>query len=255
MRAPAVLLLLLCLSGPSFAAPPGAQVVAKPGILPGAVVCPDYRAIQAAIRGFTGRRGRGANVEYYGCSFIRPGTLMTVVGEDPGGAPVVRVTLPDGRTVTGVTLREMVETIMLNPRRPSPGRMAPPPGPDGRPGYAAAGPAEPGAPPAPPRPSKGGVPFPALHNSPDTLCESNKQCNDQEVADGVASNKERWAMMPPALQRKCASRATLPGLDECIVTSTPAWSKANPGAQTPWIAQEGEGQGNEGAPQGGEPPR
>ncbi len=251
MSATSVLLLLLSWAGPSFAAPPSSQVIARAGILPGAVVCPDYRAVQAAVRGFTGRRGPG--VEYFGCSFVRPGTLMTVVGEDPGGAPVVRVILPDGRTVTGVTLRDMVEAIMLNPRRPLPGGRGPAQGPDERPAYAAAAPGGPGAPPAP-KPSKGGVPFPALQNSPDTLCEANRPCNDQEFADGVASNKQRWAMMPPALQRKCASSKTLPGLDECIVTNTPAWAKANPGAQTPWVMQEADGGDRESGAQGA-PPR
>ncbi len=254
MRRTSVLPLLLCLSGPSLAAAPSAQVIAKPGILPGAVVCPDYRAIQAAVRGFTARRGPGAYVEYYGCSFISAGTLMTVVGEDPGGAPVVRVTLPDGRTVTGVTLRDMVESVVIKPRSPSPGRPAPAPGPDALPAFAAAAPATTGAPAAPPKPSKSNVPFPALHNSPDTLCEPSRQCNDQEFAEGAAANKERWAMMPPALQKKCASSPTLPALDECIVTNTPAWSKANPGARTPWMPPEGEGPGNEGGPQG-QPPR
>lgn len=133
--------LLLVLSRQAVATP---QVIAKgAGVVPGAIICPDFKSVQAAVHGYTAGPvpepnielfnpkvvqgdayhgytvgpAKKPNLELYGCSLVAPGTVMTLDGEDPGGAPMVTATLPGGRTVKGVSLRDMVEIFVRKPEK------------------------------------------------------------------------------------------------------------------------------------------
>jgi hypothetical protein len=123
------------------------EVVAQGvSVVPGAIVCPDFRAVQLVFQLYgtnweeetqdalthgQSRLIRGApspkpNLELYGCTLIPPGTPMTT--ERGNGIPVVTAPLPDGRTIKGVTLPAMIahkskQTVpkaaaMGNPRKP-----------------------------------------------------------------------------------------------------------------------------------------
>jgi hypothetical protein len=149
---------------------------------------------------------------------------MTLEGEDPGGAPMVSALLPDGRHVRGVTLNGMVERFVLKPKKAA----ASPPKP---------APAQPNA--TSEADNKGGsLPLPAIENSPDTLCEAQRQCNAEEFSAKLAVFQKRWAVMPDWLQQKCAASLTLPALDQCVSSETTAWSNTNPDKETPWMAPE-----------------
>jgi hypothetical protein len=175
--------------------------------------------------------GGGPGPGYFGCTFIRPGTVMTVEGEDPGGAPMVSALLPDGRQVRGVTLRGMVETFVPLSRKAAVGPNKPAPvQPDGAGKTAGGGAAKTGP--------KNSIPLPAIQNSVDTLCEAQRQCNEQEFATRLALMQKRWAAMPDSLRKKCAERSTLPAMQQCIVTETTSWSNAHPKADTPWMNPE-----------------
>lgn len=218
MRVILALMLLCVLSPQTGAAAHKEQVIAKgSGPVPGALVCPDFRALQAGFRSFSAYRGPRPG--YFGCTLVPPGTLMTVVGEDPGGAPVVSALLPDGQPVRGVTLNGMVERFVPKPKKAA----APPPKPVAV------------RPEADKPEPKGTMPFPPMQNSPDTLCEAQRPCNDEEFSARLAIAQKRWALMPEGLQRKCAGSATLPALEQCVTGETASWANANPNKETPWM--------------------
>jgi hypothetical protein len=208
----------------SEAAPRKDQVIAKgSGPVSGAIVCPDFRALQAGFRSFSSRRGPPA--EYFGCTFVKPGTIMTLEGEDPGGAPMVSAVLPDGRPVKGITLNGMVERFVFKPKKAA----VSPPKPAAAPAQTgAASQAEPG----------GSTPLPAIQNSPDTFCEAQRQCNAEEFSAKLAILQKRWAVMPEWLQQKCAASLTLASMDQCVSSQTTAWSNTNPDKETPWMEPE-----------------
>ena len=227
---------------PAAAAP---KVIARGmGPVPGAIVCPDFRALQMGFRSFSARRGPPP--EYFGCTQVPPGTVMTVVGADPGGAPVVSVTLPDGRPVRGVTLNGMVEAFTPKPKRTAavPPRPAPPPPERAAPDEPRAADRSPAAdqPPAAPL-SKGAgkaepagtLPMPALQNSKDTLCGPDKPCTDEEFSTSLGVFQKRWARMPDWLQKACADKSTLPAMDQCIANRTSTWASKHPDKETPWM--------------------
>jgi hypothetical protein len=222
MRLILALLLFSCLLHQSQAAPRKDQVIAKgSGPVPGAIVCPDFRALQAGFRSFSTRWGSPA--EYYGCTFVKPGTIMILEGEDPGGAPMVSVLLPDGRPVRGVTLNGMVERFEFKPKKAA---VSPPKPAPAQP--QAAGEPEP----------KGTMPLPAIQNSPDTFCEAQRQCSAEEFAAKLALLQKRWAVMPDWLQQKCAGSLTLPAMEQCVSSQTTAWSNTNQDKETPWMDPE-----------------
>jgi hypothetical protein len=223
MRRILALVLLSCLLQQSEAAPRKDQVIAKgSGPVPGAIICPDFRALQAGFRSFTSRWG--PRPEYFGCTIVKPGTIMTLEGEDPGGAPMVSAILPDGRPVRGVTLNGMVERFAFKPKKAA----VSPPKP---------APAQPDA--ASETEAKGGnMPLPAIQNSPDTFCEAQRQCNAEEFSAKLATLQKRWALMPDWLQQKCTTSLTLPAMDQCVSSETTSWSNANPDKETPWMAPE-----------------
>jgi len=230
MRVSFVSVFLAALTTAAIAAPQEQVVATGSGMVPGALVCPDYRAVQAAFRGFSAWRGPRADPEYYGCTLVVPGTVMAVVGEDPGGAPIVAVTLPNGRFVQGVTLRGMVEAFVRKPGGPVGGLRAPAPAQPANAPNPAAKPQAANQPRA-----AGTIPLPAIHNSPDTLCAPQQQCSDEDFAQWVALLQKRWAMMPDALRKNCQANSTLPAIEKCITSETAAWAKANPNSQTPWM--------------------
>ena len=217
MRAILALMLLFPLSCQNAAAAPKDRAIATGfGPVSGAIVCPDFRAVQAAFRSFTARRGPPP--EYFGCTIVRPGTVMTLEGTDPGGAPVVSALLPDGRPVRGVTLHEMAEIFAPKPRKAA---VSPPGG---------SAPKESG--------SKGGIPLPPIQNSPDTLCEAQRQCSDEEFSARLAILQKQWALMPDSLRKKCTESATLTAMKQCISSQTTSWSNSHPKAETPWMDPE-----------------
>jgi hypothetical protein len=223
MRTILALLLLSSLLQQSEAAARKEQVIAKgSGPVPGAIVCPDFRALQAGFRSFSSRWG--PNAEYFGCTFVKPGTILTLEGEDPGGAPIVSALLPDGRPVRGVTLNGMVERFVPKPKKAA---ISPP----------KPAPAQPAG--ASETEAKGGsIPLPAIQNSPDTFCEAQRQCNAEEFSAKLATLQKRWALMPDWLQQKCAASLTLPAIDQCVSSQTTAWSNTNPDKETPWMDPE-----------------
>lgn len=221
------LTLLSCLYHQTSAAAQREQVLARGSdIVPGAIVCPDFRALQASYRGFTARRGPGPNVEYFGCSLIMPGTVMYLDGEDPGGAPLVTATFPDGRIVRGVTLRDMVEGFVRKPPKPVPQFQKATKSTEIVP-TARAGRSQ--------QASASASPLPPIHNSSDTLCEPGRQCNGQEFSTALMDLQRRWALTPGWLRAKCLKNSTLPAMDDCLIRHTVAWLKTNEGADTPWL--------------------
>jgi hypothetical protein len=222
MRTILALVLLSALLCQSRAAAGKEQVIAKGrGPVPGAIVCPDFRALQAGFRSFSSPWGPEA--ERFGCTVIKPGTIMTLEGTDPGGAPMVSALLPDGRTVRGITLNGMVERFVPKPKLAA---ISPP-----NPAPAQVGPASETDP-------KGNLPLPAIQNSPDTSCEGQRQCNAEEFSAKLATLQKRWALMPEWLQQKCSASLTLPAMDECVSSQTTAWSNTNPDKETPWMDPE-----------------
>jgi len=204
---------LLWLMPLGASAAPGNQAIAKGSYpVPGALVCPDFRALQAAFRSFSTRRG--PYPEYFGCRMVPPGTLVSVEGADPGGAPVVSAVLPSGEPVRGVTLNDMIEAfVSKQPAPPKPG-------------------AAPGAPAAKTATAKqdtapGKIPLPALHNSPDTPCEPTRACTDEEFAGLRAKFEKRWALMPDSVRKKCQTKMVLPEMEQCVAEQTmirPGWT-------------------------------
>jgi hypothetical protein len=79
------------------------------------------------------------------------------------------------------------------------------------------------------------MPLPQLQNSPETLCDSGQQCNEQEFAARLAILEKRWALLPDELQQNCAASSTLPVMEQCIGSQTSAWSNAHPNDETPWM--------------------
>jgi hypothetical protein len=210
---------LLCQSG---AAAGKEQVIAKGrGPVPGAIVCPDFRALQAGYRSFSSPWG--AEPKRFGCTVIKPGTIMTLEGKDAGGAPMVSALLPNGTPVRGITLNGMVERFVPKPKQAA---NTPP-----NPAPAQAGAASEADP-------KGNMPLPAIQNSLDTSCEGQRQCNAEEFSAKLATLQKRWAMMPEWLRQKCASSLTLPAMDQCVSAQTTAWSNTNPDKETPWMDPE-----------------
>ena len=262
----AFVLLAFLLHGPAAAAP---KVIAR-GMrrAPVAIVCPDFRALQRGFLSFSARHAPPP--EYFGCTQVPPGTVMTVIGADPGGAPVVSVRLPDGRAVRGVTMNGMIEPFMPNPNRVAavPPRPASPP-PHYRPSEAAPPPPHRAAEAAPPPPDRadepaeaqppsetpsgtaeqltdqprsagkaepaGNQPVPPMENSKDTLCGPDKQCTDEEFSSALGIFKKRWARMPDWLQNACADKTNLPAVDKCIASETSSWAHKNPDKETPWM--------------------
>jgi hypothetical protein len=223
MRTILALVLFSCLLHQSEAATRKDQVIARAsGPVPGAIVCPDFRALQAGFRSFSSRWGPPP--EHFGCTFVKPGTIMTLDGEDPGGAPMVSAVLPNGTPVRGVTLNGMVERFEFKPKKAAISPVKPAPA-------QPAGPSETAA--------KGGsMPFPAIQKSPDTFCEAQRQCSGEEFSAKLAIFQKRWALMPDWLQQKCASSLTLPAMDQCVSSQTTAYSNTNPDKETPWMAPE-----------------
>jgi hypothetical protein len=222
MRTILALTLLSLLPLHTSAAPRKAQVIARgSGPVQGAIVCPDFRALQTGYRSLTSRRGPPP--EYFGCAFVAPGTIMSLEGEDPGGAPLVSAVLPDGRPVRGVTLRDMVETFEPKARKaavspPKPASVQPDaPGKNG---------------------SKGSLPLPSISNSPDTFCQEQRQCSDEEFSARLAMLQKRWDLLPDSLRKKCAASSTVPATEQCISSETTLWSNAHPNKETPWMDPE-----------------
>jgi TPR repeat protein len=94
------------------------------GVVPGAIICPDYATLTLVIRFYSSdweRRSRAGvtkgqskfldgessapDLESYGCVLVAPGTLMAL--ESNHVVPVVTVKLQGGRVVRGVTLPAM----------------------------------------------------------------------------------------------------------------------------------------------------
>ena len=214
------------------------------GPVPGAIVCPDFRALQAGFRSFSAMRGPPP--EYFGCTIVMPGTVMTLEGEGPGGVPLVSGLLPHGVRVRGVTLHGMVERFVPKPKPPkkaavAPAKPAPAQQPEAPPKAEAQ---QPGAPPKaeaqqpgalPKAEEKGSVPFPEIQNSPDTVCEAQRPCNGEEFDAKLGVLRKRWALMPAVLQEACAGSATVPALEQCVASQTASWSSANPDKETPWM--------------------
>ena len=184
------------------------QLIAKgSGAVPGALVCPDFNAIQTAFQSYAAGPVPRSNVEHYGCSLVAPGTVMTLEGEDPGGAPMVTATLPGGRIVRGVTLRDMVEQFERNPslvNRPA---------------------------------SLVSIPLPPIHNSTDTVCGQYKRsCSDQEFVQLLLGLQKVWALMPDWLRAKCVANSTFPAIYGCILKETAIFYTSNPSASAPWAS-------------------
>jgi hypothetical protein len=227
MRAILALALLFSFTHQAAAGPPADRVITKgSGPVPGALVCPDYRALQAAFRSFSG--WRGPRPDYFGCTLVMSGTALTMVGTDPGGAPVVSGLLPNGAPVRGVTLRDMVD--ILAPPKPRKAAVSPPKPAPIKPGASADAPSD--------AVVKGTMPLPQIQNSPDTFCQVQKPCSDEEFAARLAIVEKRWALMPDSLQKGCAESSTLTLMEQCIAGQTSAWMNAHPTAETPWMDPE-----------------
>ena len=100
-------------------------------VVPGAIVCPDFPTLSSMFSLYTGSwgenfqnvltNGRAAeiegppiptpNFELYGCALLPIGTPMRQknVGSTVPGVPVVIARLPNGKTISGVTLPSMIE--------------------------------------------------------------------------------------------------------------------------------------------------
>lgn len=233
MRIYVIIAAVLCLLCGEAAATPKQQVIAKGmGPVPGAIVCPDFGAVQAAFRGFSS--WRRPPPEYFGCTVVPPGEVMTLEGEDPGGAPVVSALLPNGTPVRGVTLHDMVESFAPKPRKAAvrPAKPAP------AESDAAAKPSGVSQAATANDTSLGSTPLPEIKNSPDTLCEATHPCNDQEFTSLLAALEKRWALMPDWLQKKCTANSTIPAMEQCIASETASWSNAHPEAETPWMGPQ-----------------
>jgi hypothetical protein len=79
------------------------------------------------------------------------------------------------------------------------------------------------------------TPVPAIHNSPETECESNRQCTDTEFAGLVDSLRRQWALTPEEIRSKCAAYSTYPPLEHCILSESLTWLAKNPDGAAPWI--------------------
>lgn len=90
-------------------------------------------------------------------------------------------------------------------------------------------------PPREPVPSPGITPVPTIHNSPDTECESRRQCTDEEFEGVVDSLRRQWAITPESLRSKCAIYSTYPPLEHCILSETVSWFAKHPNGAAPWI--------------------
>lgn len=94
----------------------------------GAVICPDSKAFAAYIDTFDSRpddKKTTSDIETmrrFGCSYFPPATPMVSEGGDPKGSLVaVKVTLPDGRTISGVTFSNWIvpneqQTVQVAPQ-------------------------------------------------------------------------------------------------------------------------------------------
>jgi hypothetical protein len=237
MRVSIIIVALLCLLYDTAPASPKQQVIARgTGPVPGAIVCPDFRAVQAAFRSFSS--WHRPPPEYFGCTLVPPGEVLTLEGEDPGGAPMVSALLPNGMPVRGVTLHDMVESFAAKSRKAaaSPSKQAPVKS------DAAAKASGPTLAVAAKDTSQRSIPLPQIKNSPDTLCEANRQCTDQEFASQFAALDKRWALMPDWLRQRCAASSTLPAMEQCIAGETASWSNVHPEAETPWMGPEASSQ-------------
>jgi hypothetical protein len=75
--------------------------------------------------------------------------------------------------------------------------------------------------------------LPVLPNSPDMLCDADRQCNEREFAEQVANIRVQWKLAPDWLKARCVANATYPALEGCIFKQTLVWLNANPGLQAP----------------------
>ncbi|MGC9953638.1 MAG: tetratricopeptide repeat protein [Rhizomicrobium sp.] len=88
---------------------------------------------------------------------------------------------------------------------------------------------------APHQPAAKGSPLPAIHNSPDTECDYQRQCTDSEFVSVRDSLQRQWALAPEWLRAKCVSNSTYPSIEQCILNQTVSWLNTHPNAQAPWI--------------------
>lgn len=139
LEAPVKLIALpLLLAAASAGAQSPSIVYAKPvGVVPGAIICPDYNTLTTvfdlfndawedhAASAMTAGKSELVNgkaldypiVSEYGCAFAKPGTKMEAT--DSGiGAPMVSYVREDGRKVKGITLPGMVSAENVTQKQP-----------------------------------------------------------------------------------------------------------------------------------------
>lgn len=77
--------------------------------------------------------------------------------------------------------------------------------------------------------------LPAMMNSSDTVCGSQRQCSDFEFNGAVDDLRKQWAVTPEWVRSQCSANSTLPSIERCIVARTQAWLHQNENRQAPWM--------------------
>ncbi len=89
-----------------------------------------------------------------------------------------------------------------------------------------------------PPPFISGTQLPAMLNSADTQCGSRRQCTEYEFNDVVSDLQQQWAITPEWVRSECATNATVPSMERCIVEQTQTWLGKNSNRQAPWVKPE-----------------